>query len=113
VRPNWRERGALRPSFNDAPTVPFCTDYRATMAHFAASKPFTTETGKHYRLAMTNMSEDNHPVHIHRHSFEVTKVADKATAGVIKDTVNMTRFSSVEIDFVADDPGPTLLHWRW
>jgi FtsP/CotA-like multicopper oxidase with cupredoxin domain len=71
---------------------------------------FTTETGKHYRLAMMNMSGDNHPVHIHRHSFEVTKVAEKATAGVIKDTVNMTRFSAVEIDFVADDPGPTLVH---
>jgi FtsP/CotA-like multicopper oxidase with cupredoxin domain len=71
---------------------------------------FTTETGKHYRLAMTNMSGDNHPVHIHCHSFEVTKVSDKATAGVIKDTVNMTRFSTVEIDFVADDPGPTLVH---
>jgi FtsP/CotA-like multicopper oxidase with cupredoxin domain len=71
---------------------------------------FTTETGKHYRLAMTNKSGDNHPVHIHRHSFEVTKVGEKATAGVIKDTVNMTRFSTIEIDFIADDPGPTLLH---
>jgi FtsP/CotA-like multicopper oxidase with cupredoxin domain len=71
---------------------------------------FTTEMGKRYRLAMTNMSGDNHPVHMHRHSFEVTKVGEKATAGVIKDTVNMTRFSTVEIDFVADDPGPTLVH---
>jgi hypothetical protein len=26
------------------------------------------------------------------------------------DTVNMTRFRTVEIDFIADDPGPTLLH---
>jgi FtsP/CotA-like multicopper oxidase with cupredoxin domain len=71
---------------------------------------FTTEKGKRYRLAMTNKSGDNHPVHLHRHSFELTKIGDKATAGVMKDTVNMTRFSSVEIDFVADDPGPTLLH---
>jgi Multicopper oxidase len=71
---------------------------------------FTTETGKRYRLAMTNKSGDNHPVHIHRHSFEVSKVDEKATAGVIKDTINMTRFSTVEIDFTADDPGPTLLH---
>jgi FtsP/CotA-like multicopper oxidase with cupredoxin domain len=71
---------------------------------------FTTETGKRYRLAMTNKSGDNHPVHLHRHSFELTRIGDKATAGVMKDTVNMTRFSSVEIDFVADDPGPALLH---
>jgi FtsP/CotA-like multicopper oxidase with cupredoxin domain len=68
---------------------------------------FTTEMGKHYRLMMTNMSGDNHPVHFHRHSFEVTKVGEKATSGVIKDTVNMTRFSNVEIGSVADDPGPS------
>jgi FtsP/CotA-like multicopper oxidase with cupredoxin domain len=76
----------------------------------AANPLFTTEMGKRYRLAMTNKSGDNHPVHIHRHSFEVSKVGEKATAGVIKDTINMTRFSTVEIDFTADDPGPTLLH---
>jgi FtsP/CotA-like multicopper oxidase with cupredoxin domain len=67
---------------------------------------FTTQTGKRYRLAMTNKSGDNHPVHLHRHTFEVTKIGDKPTAGVMKDTINMTRFSTVEIDFVADDPGP-------
>ncbi|WP_237180097.1 multicopper oxidase family protein [Rhodoplanes sp. Z2-YC6860] len=70
----------------------------------------TTEVGKRYRLIMTNKSGDNHPVHLHRHTFEVTKVGDKKTAGLMKDTVNMTRYSSVEIDFVADDPGPSLLH---
>jgi FtsP/CotA-like multicopper oxidase with cupredoxin domain len=71
---------------------------------------FTTQTGKRYRLAMTNKSGDNHPVHLHRHTFEVTKIGDKPTAGLMKDTINMTRFSTVEIDFVADDPGPSLLH---
>ncbi len=76
----------------------------------ATNPLLTTEAGKRYRLAMTNKSGDNHPVHLHRHTFEVTKVGDKATAGVMKDTINMTRFSSVEIDFVADDPGPALLH---
>jgi FtsP/CotA-like multicopper oxidase with cupredoxin domain len=69
-----------------------------------------TQTGKRYRLVMTNNSGDNHPVHLHRHTFEVTKVGDKATAGVMKDTINMTRFSTAEIDFIADDPGPSLFH---
>jgi FtsP/CotA-like multicopper oxidase with cupredoxin domain len=76
----------------------------------ATNPLFTTERGKRYRLVMTNKSGDNHPVHLHRHTFELTKVGDKPTAGVMKDTINMTRFSSVEIDFVADDPGPSLLH---
>jgi FtsP/CotA-like multicopper oxidase with cupredoxin domain len=76
----------------------------------AANPLFTTERGKRYRLAMSNKSGDNHPVHLHRHTFEITKVGDKATAGVMKDTVNMTRFNTVEIDLIADDPGPSLLH---
>jgi FtsP/CotA-like multicopper oxidase with cupredoxin domain len=76
----------------------------------ATNPLFTAERGKRYRIVMANKSGDNHPVHLHRHSFEVTKVGDKATAGVMKDTINMTRFSSVEIDFTADDPGPSLLH---
>jgi FtsP/CotA-like multicopper oxidase with cupredoxin domain len=71
---------------------------------------YATERGKRYRIAMTNNSGDNHPVHLHRHTFELTKVGDKSTAGVMKDTVNMTRYSTVEIDFVADDPGPSLFH---
>jgi FtsP/CotA-like multicopper oxidase with cupredoxin domain len=81
--------------------------FDARSFHFLSNH---TERGKRYRLAMSNKSGDNHPVHLHRHTFEVTKVGDKATAGVMKDTVNMTRFSTVEIDFVADDPGPSLLH---
>src|SRR5580700_163221 len=56
---------------------------------------FTTKVGKRYRIAMTNKSGDNHPVHLHRHTFEITKVGEKATAGVMKDTVNMTRYSKV------------------
>jgi FtsP/CotA-like multicopper oxidase with cupredoxin domain len=70
-----------------------------------ATKPlFTTERGKPNRLMMTNRSGDNHPVHLHRHTFEVTKIGDNATTGVMKDTINMTRFSTVELDFIADDP---------
>jgi FtsP/CotA-like multicopper oxidase with cupredoxin domain len=75
-----------------------------------ANPLLTTEVGKRYRIVMTNKSGDNHPVHLHRHTFEVTKVGDKRTAGLMKDTINMTRFSSVAFDFVANDPGPSLLH---
>lgn len=71
---------------------------------------FTVERGKRYRLVMNNNSGDEHPVHLHRHSFEVVKVRDKPTSGIIKDTISMPRFSTTEIDFVADDPGNTLFH---
>lgn len=71
---------------------------------------FTVERGKRYRLVMDNHSGDEHPVHLHRHSFEVTKVGNKSTSGVMKDTIHMPRFSTAEIDFVANDPGPTFFH---
>ncbi len=71
---------------------------------------FTVQRGKTYRIAMTNDSGDTHPVHLHRHTFEVVKIGARPTAGLLKDTLNMTRFSTAEIQFVADDPGPTLFH---
>jgi FtsP/CotA-like multicopper oxidase with cupredoxin domain len=71
---------------------------------------FTVTEGKRYRLVMNNNSGDEHPVHMHRHSFEITKVGDKPTSGVIKDTISLPRFSTAEIDFVADDPGDTFFH---
>jgi FtsP/CotA-like multicopper oxidase with cupredoxin domain len=71
---------------------------------------FTVQPGKRYRLAMTNNSGDEHPVHMHRHTFEVTKIGDKTTSGLMKDTISMPRFSTAEIDFVADNPGDTLFH---
>jgi FtsP/CotA-like multicopper oxidase with cupredoxin domain len=66
--------------------------------------------GRRYRLRMRNASDDIHPIHLHRHSFELTKLADQATAGVIKDVVMVGGYQEVEIDFVADNPGLTLFH---
>jgi FtsP/CotA-like multicopper oxidase with cupredoxin domain len=71
---------------------------------------FTVGRGKRYRLVMNNNSGDEHPVHLHRHSFEITKVGNKSTSGVMKDTISMPRYSTAEIDFVADDPGNTFFH---
>ena len=71
---------------------------------------FSVQEGKRYRLVMDNHSGDQHPVHIHRHTFEVTKIGDKSTSGLMKDTLSMPRFSTAEVDFVADDPGPTFFH---
>jgi FtsP/CotA-like multicopper oxidase with cupredoxin domain len=71
---------------------------------------FTVQRGKRYRLIMDNHSGDEHPVHLHRHSFEIAKVGEVATSGVMKDTISMPRYSTAEIDFVANVPGDTLFH---
>ena len=74
------------------------------------SRLFHLRQGKRYRIRMRNASDDIHPVHLHRHSFELTRVAGRPTAGIIKDVVMVGGYQEVEVDFVADDPGLTLFH---
>ena len=71
---------------------------------------YTVHQGRRYRLKFRNASDDLHPLHLHRHTFEVTRIGGKATAGVMKDVVMMGGFQEVEFDFVADIPGLTLFH---
>ena len=71
---------------------------------------YTVHEGRRYRLKFRNASDDIHPLHLHRHSFELTRIAGKPTAGVIKDVVMLGGFQEVEFDFVADNPGLTLFH---
>lgn len=66
--------------------------------------------GRRYRLRMRNESDDIHPIHLHRHSFELTQIAGKPTSGIIKDTVMLGGYQEAEIDFVADNPGKSLFH---
>jgi len=72
--------------------------------------PLLVKQGQRYRITMENKSGDDHPVHFHRHTFELTRIGEKTTAGILKDTVNVPRRQIIEIDFVADDPGLTLYH---
>jgi FtsP/CotA-like multicopper oxidase with cupredoxin domain len=71
---------------------------------------FTVREGRRYRLLLNNNSGDTHPVHMHRHTFEVTKIRDTAISGLMKDTISLPRYSTAEIDMLADDPGATFFH---
>ncbi len=71
---------------------------------------YALRQGRRYRLKFRNASDDIHPLHLHRHSFELTRIAGKPTAGVIKDVVMLGGFQELEFDFVADNPGLTLFH---
>jgi len=65
---------------------------------------------RRYRLRMRNASDDIHPMHLHRHSFELTRIAGKPMAGVIKDVAMLGGYQEMEVDFTADNPGLTLFH---
>ncbi len=71
---------------------------------------WSVRQGRRYRLKFRNASDDIHPLHLHRHSFELTRVGGKATSGVMKDVVMLGGYQEVEFDFVADNPGLTLFH---
>jgi FtsP/CotA-like multicopper oxidase with cupredoxin domain len=77
---------------------------------FAKSTPIALRQGRRYRLAFQNRTDDPHPVHLHRHTFELAGVDGRATAGVLKDTVVVPGFGTVDADFTADNPGATLFH---
>jgi FtsP/CotA-like multicopper oxidase with cupredoxin domain len=66
--------------------------------------------GQRYRLQFKNESADDHPVHLHRHIFELRRIAGRETHGVFKDTVLVDAHTQTDVEFTADDPGMTLFH---
>lgn len=72
--------------------------------------PILVEQGKRYRLIFRNGSGDQHPMHIHRHMFEVVQIGDKKMSGLMKDVVNVMPLDTVTVDLVADNPGDSLMH---
>jgi FtsP/CotA-like multicopper oxidase with cupredoxin domain len=66
--------------------------------------------GRRYRIHMRNESDDIHPIHLHRHTFELVSVAGQPTAGVMKDVMMLGGYQEAAVQFVADNTGPTLFH---
>jgi len=71
---------------------------------------YALQQGRRYRLKFRNASDDIHPLHLHRHSFELVRIGGRQTSGVLKDVVMLGGFQELEFDFVADNPGLTLFH---
>ena len=66
--------------------------------------------GQRYRLQFRNESIDHHPVHLHRHVFELRRIAGRSTRGVFKDTVLVNSNTQVDVEFTASQAGLTLFH---
>jgi len=72
--------------------------------------PVKLTQGRRYRIRLRNQSDDIHPIHLHRHTFELTKVAGVPTAGIMKDVFMLGGYQEAEIDFLANNPGLSLFH---
>jgi FtsP/CotA-like multicopper oxidase with cupredoxin domain len=73
-------------------------------------REFVFRQGLRYRLVFHNRSDDSHPVHIHRHLFEIAEINGKPSAGIKKDTLIVPAFGRAAVDLLADQPGLTLFH---
>jgi FtsP/CotA-like multicopper oxidase with cupredoxin domain len=71
---------------------------------------FVLQKGVRYRLTMRNRTDDAHPMHMHRHQWELRSVNDKPTSGLIKDVIVVPQSGRAVVDFTADQPGLTLFH---
>ncbi len=76
--------------------------------------------GRRYRLQFINKSMDDHPLHLHRHSFELRTLGAPLTAGrgaapneiggILKDVLLLDAQTRAEVEFTADNPGASLFH---
>jgi FtsP/CotA-like multicopper oxidase with cupredoxin domain len=66
--------------------------------------------GLRNRLIFDNRGDMDHPFHLHRHTFELVRVAGKPVSGVYKDVVNVPANKTIEVDVMAANPGPSLFH---
>jgi FtsP/CotA-like multicopper oxidase with cupredoxin domain len=72
--------------------------------------PRALHKGRRYRLVFDNRTDDAHPVHLHRNSFELTNVYGKPTSGVLKDVVVVKGYRKIEVDVTPAMEGLTLFH---
>jgi FtsP/CotA-like multicopper oxidase with cupredoxin domain len=77
---------------------------------FPEAETVALRQGQRYRLVFRNKSMDDHPVHLHRHTFEIRKLAGRETRGILKDTILVKAGSDAEVEFTANAPGLSLFH---
>ena len=76
-----------------------------------AAPLFFVRKGQTVILRWENLSVNDHPIHIHGHScFTLNEVGGIGDHGAVRDTVILPGNSSVQMAFVADNPGRWMIH---
>jgi FtsP/CotA-like multicopper oxidase with cupredoxin domain len=68
------------------------------------------ETGRRYRWTFDNQSAHHHPIHLHRHTFDLIRYAGVPCSGIRKDVIVVPAWQQVDVDVAATHPGPSLFH---
>jgi len=101
--------GPLCLSFNDFWTI----DARSWPGDGHASNPpplAELTRGRSYRWLLRNTTQHLHPIHIHGHTFAVLGSDKRTLPPHHADTVLLLADETVEVAFVADNPGRWMLH---
>jgi len=72
--------------------------------------PILVRANRRYRWLLDNQTADAHPVHLHRHRFEIVRFADQRVSGIWKDVVVVPAWKQVEVDVPTTQPGLSLFH---
>jgi len=75
-----------------------------------ADEPQILTRGRRYRLAFNNRTPEAHPLHLHRHTFELVRIGSNTTAGIKKDVFVLQPYQTAEVDFVPQQRGLVLFH---
>jgi FtsP/CotA-like multicopper oxidase with cupredoxin domain len=76
----------------------------------SSDPPVVLRKGVRYRFAFHNTSSDAHPLHLHRSSFELTRIDGRVTSGLLKDVVLIGARQRMEVDLTPEQEGLMLFH---
>ena len=77
---------------------------------YPKSDPIVVQANRRYRWTFDNQSANDHPIHLHRHRFEIVRFDGRPMSGVWKDVVVVPAWKQVEVDVPTTQPGLSLFH---
>jgi FtsP/CotA-like multicopper oxidase with cupredoxin domain len=80
---------------------------------FPGTEPLVTRQGQRVRVRLANLSMDNHPIHLHGHTFKLTGTEGGSippSAQWPMDTVDVPPGATRDVELIADNPGDWALH---
>jgi FtsP/CotA-like multicopper oxidase with cupredoxin domain len=77
---------------------------------YPETDPLIVKQGDRVRVRLFNMSMEDHPMHLHGHSFAVLQYGGRPFTPMVRDTLTVRHMESYDIEFVADNPGTWFFH---
>jgi FtsP/CotA-like multicopper oxidase with cupredoxin domain len=72
--------------------------------------PLVVKQGDRVRVRLFNMSMEDHPMHLHGHSFAVLRYSGRPFTPMVRDTLTVRHMERYDVEFVADNPGTWFFH---